>query len=120
MQSGNNDVLKSMNRRHTIEEFITLLNRIKEVKPGVEFGTDIIVGFPGETREQFMDTVKLFEQIPFNVAFISIYSQRPGTPAEKLYEDDVSRKEKSYRHGYLTEVWKKTRPESTRKGSEFL
>lgn len=120
VQSGNNDVLKSMNRRHTIEEFITLLNRIKEVKPGVEFGTDIIVGFPGETREQFMDTVKLFEQIPFNVAFISIYSQRPGTPAEKLYEDDVSRKEKSYRHGYLTEVWKKTRPESTRKGSEFL
>lgn len=110
VQSGNNDILKSMNRRHTIEEFISLLNRIKKVKPSVEFGTDIIVGFPGETREQFMDSVKLFQAIPFNVAFISMYSQRKGTPAEKLYKDDIPLKEKKWRHAYMTRVWKKTKP----------
>jgi tRNA-2-methylthio-N6-dimethylallyladenosine synthase len=110
VQSGNNDVLKRMNRRYTIEKFISLLNRIKEVKPKVEFGTDIIVGFPGETQEQFMDSVKLFKTIPFNVAFISMYSQRKGTPAEKLYKDDVSLKEKKRRHAYLTKVWKETKP----------
>ena len=110
VQSGNNDILKSMNRRHTIEEFISLLNRIKEVKPSVEFGTDIIVGFPGETREQFMDSVKLFQAISFNVVFISMYSQRKGTPAEKLYKDDIPLKEKKWRHAYMTKVWKKTKP----------
>jgi tRNA-2-methylthio-N6-dimethylallyladenosine synthase len=113
VQSGNNDVLKSMNRRHTIEEFITLLNRIREVKPEVEFGTDIIVGFPGETRKQFMDSVKLFQTIPFNVAFISMYSQRKGTPSEKLYKDDIPLKEKKWRHAYMTKVWKKTKPKGT-------
>ncbi len=108
-QSGNNDILKKMNRRHTVEEFITLANKIKEVKPTVELGTDIIVGFPTETREQFMDTVKLFEQVKFNVAFISIYSPRKGTPAEKYFKDDVSRDEKKWRHAYLTEVWNSTK-----------
>lgn len=106
VQSGNNEVLKRMNRRHTVEEFVDLVRKIKKLKPEVEFGTDIIVGFPGETREQFMDTVELFKKVKFNVAFISIYSQRKGTPAEKFYKDDVSHKEKRYRHAYLTKVWK--------------
>lgn len=108
-QSGNNDVLKKMNRRHTVEEFINLAKKIKAVKPNVELGTDIIVGFPTETREQFMDTVKLFEQIKFNVAFISIYSPRKGTPAEKYFKDDVSREEKKWRHAKLTEIWNKSK-----------
>jgi len=110
VQSGNNDVLKRMNRRHTIEEFTSLLHQIKKAKPAVEFGTDIIVGFPGETREQFMDTVKLFQTIPFNVAFISMYSVRKGTPAEKLYEDDVSLEEKKWRHAELMRVWRECKP----------
>ncbi len=108
-QSGNNDILKKMNRRHTVEEFITLAKKIRKVKPGVELGTDIIVGFPTETQEQFMDTVRLFEQVKFNVAFISIYSPRKGTPAEKYFKDDVSRDEKKWRHAKLTEVWNKTK-----------
>ena len=106
VQSGNNEVLKRMNRRHTVEDFISLVERVKKAKPSLELGTDIIVGFPGETREQFMDTVKLFQSIKFNVAFISIYSPRKGTPAEKFYKDDVSRDEKKWRHEYLTQVWK--------------
>ena len=108
-QSGNNDVLKKMNRRHTIEDFIALIKKIKTTKPDVEFGTDIIVGFPGETREQFMDTAKLFEMVKFNVAFISIYSPRKGTPAEKYFADDVPRAEKKWRHAYLMEVWEKSK-----------
>lgn len=110
VQSGNNEVLKKMNRRHTVESFIDLVSRIKKEKPAIELGTDIIVGFPGETEEQFMDTVELFKKVPFNVAYISIYSPRKGTPAERFYKDDISLKEKKRRHAYLTDVWKKTKP----------
>ncbi len=109
VQSGNNEVLRQMNRRHTVEEFISLIEEIKKAKPEAEFGTDIIVGFPGETREQFMDTVKLFETIKFNVAFISMYSPREGTASQKVMKDDVSLKEKKWRHNYLSEVWKKSK-----------
>ncbi|EKE00263.1 MAG: tRNA-I(6)A37 thiotransferase enzyme MiaB [uncultured bacterium] len=113
IQSGNNEVLKKMNRRHTVEEFKELVSSLRSAKPDMELGTDIIVGFPGETREQFMDTVKLFEEIPFNVAFISIYSPRKGTTAEKLYPDDVDAKEKKWRHAYLTKVWRKSQKGKT-------
>lgn len=110
VQSGNDEILKKMNRRHSIQDFYKLAARIREEKPDVEFGTDIIVGFPGETREQFMDTVKLFETVPFNVAFISIYSPRKGTPAEKFYKDDIPLEEKKWRHAYLTKTWNNNRP----------
>jgi len=106
VQSGNNEILEKMNRRHTAEEFIDLMDRIRKVKPEAELGTDIIVGFPGETREQFMDTVELFKKVTFSVAFISMYSPRKGTPAEKFLEDDVSLEEKKWRHEFLTRVWK--------------
>jgi tRNA-2-methylthio-N6-dimethylallyladenosine synthase len=109
VQSGNNDVLKRMNRRHTIQNFYDLIEKILEKKPNVELGTDIIVGFPGETRDQFMDTVTLFEKVKFRVAFISIYSPRKGTPAEKFYPDDVPLSEKKWRHVHLTKVWKKSK-----------
>jgi tRNA-2-methylthio-N6-dimethylallyladenosine synthase len=109
-QSGNNDVLRRMNRRHTVEEFIELINRIRKVRPNMEFGTDAIVGFPGETREQFMDTAELFTAVKFSVAFISMYSPRKGTVAEQQFVDDVSLKEKKYRHKFLTQVWKDNKP----------
>jgi len=106
VQSGNNDVLARMNRHHTIEDFYDLIDRIKKAKPTVRLGTDIIVGFPGETRDQFMDTVRLFQKIQFKVAFISMYSERVGTAAQRMYKDDVSLQEKKWRHAYLTRVWK--------------
>ena len=99
-----------MNRRHTSEEFMNLIERIRKVRPGIEIGTDIIVGFPGETREQFMDTVKLVEKLKFSVAFISMYSPRKGTFAEMSLKDDVPMKEKKWRHMYLTKVWRKNKP----------
>lgn len=108
VQSGNNEILKAMNRRHTIEEFKNLVTAIKKAVPDITFGTDIIVGFPGETEEQFMDTVNLFKWMKFNVAFISIYSSRIGTSAAKFLKDNVLLSEKKRRHKYLMDVWKET------------
>jgi tRNA-2-methylthio-N6-dimethylallyladenosine synthase len=109
-QSGNNDILKAMNRRHTKEEFVDLIERIRKVRPDVEIGSDLIVGFPGETREQFMDTVDLVKKIGFSVAFISMYSPRKGTFAERNLRDDVPLKEKKWRHMYLSKIWKQSKP----------
>jgi tRNA-2-methylthio-N6-dimethylallyladenosine synthase len=106
VQSGNDEILKSMNRRYTIEEFKDLIGRIRKTRPGIEIGTDIIVGFPGETKKQFMDTVKLVEKLKFSVAFISMYSPRKGTIAEAQLVDNVSREEKKRRLAYITKVWK--------------
>lgn len=105
IQSGNNEVLKKMNRRHTVEEFMFLCEKIREARPDIEFGTDIIVGFPSETREQFMDSVSLVKNVKFNVAYISMYSPRKGTPAEKFFKDDVPLKEKRWRHDHLSQVF---------------
>jgi len=110
LQSGNNYILKAMNRRHTAEEYLDLVKRIRDVKSDVEIGTDLIVGFPGETREQFMDTVGLVKKVGFSVAFISMYSPRKGTFAEKSLKDDVPLKEKKWRHMYLSKVWKQSKP----------
>ena len=108
VQSGNNEVLMKMNRRHTVGEFISLVRNIEKAVPDIELGTDIIVGFPGETREQFMDTVDLFKKVNFKVAFISIYSPRKGTQSEKMFKEDVDRREKKWRHAYLTKVWRES------------
>ena len=109
VQSGSDEILRAMNRRHTAKEFLDLVKRIRKAKPGVEIGTDLIVGFPGETRKQFMDTVKLVKKGKFAVAFIAMYSPRRGTYAEKYLDDNVPLKEKKWRHAYLTKIWKETK-----------
>jgi len=106
VQSGDNEILKKMNRRHTVEEFYKLVEKIKKTVPEMRLGTDIIVGFCGETEAQFENTVKLFKNIKFEVAFISIYSPRKGTTAERFMKDDVPLKEKKRRHARLTKIWK--------------
>ncbi len=106
VQSGNDGILKAMNRRHTAAEFEDLVGRIRKTRPGIEVGTDVIVGFPGETKKQFMDTVKLVKKLKFNVAFISMYSPRKGTIAETQFVDDVPREEKKRRLAYITKIWK--------------
>lgn len=110
-QSGNNEILKAMNRRYTTEEFLDLVERIRKAKPGVEIGTDLIVGFPGETKKQFIDTVKLVKKAKFAVAFIAMYSPRKGTFAQMTLKDDISLLEKKRRHAYLTKIWKQTKNE---------
>ncbi len=109
VQSGDNEVLKRMGRRHRREDYLELVSEIKSAVPEIELGTDFIVGFPGETEAQFMNTVDLAKRVSFNVAFISIFSPRPGTASERLYKDDVSRAEKHRRHRYLTQVWQESK-----------
>lgn len=104
VQSGDNKILKKMNRRHTVEDFKKLIKNIRKTVPEIKIGTDIIVGFPGEAKEQFQNTVDLCRQIRFANVYIAMYSERPGTLAAKLYKDDVPKRIKRERHAYLTKV----------------
>jgi tRNA-2-methylthio-N6-dimethylallyladenosine synthase len=86
VQSGSNAVLKRMRRPYTRERFIDLVGRIREARPGIAITTDVIVGFPGETEEEYLETRDLFEQIAFDNAFVFRYSKRRGTPAAEMDE----------------------------------
>lgn len=102
VQSGNNDILKIMGRRYTVEEYLDTIKRLKEAIPHVTFSTDIIVGFPNESDEQFEDTLKLYDHVGFDFAFTFIYSPRSGTPAAK-FEDNISLEIKKKRLAALNE-----------------
>lgn len=102
VQSGSNEILKKMNRGYTIERYYELYDRMKEKIPGITFTTDLIVGFPSETTEQFEETLKLVDYCKFDSAFTFVYSPREGTPAAKM-EDDVSLEEKKQRLALLNE-----------------
>lgn len=106
-QSGSNRVLQAMNRKYTIEEYQTLLDKIRKKVAGVVITTDIIVGFPGETDEDFEETCKLFEKARYDMAYVAQYSPRPGTASYKL-EDDVSRDIKKSREKKLMTILSKT------------
>lgn len=84
LQSGSSKVLKSMNRKYTKEQFINLAEKMKEHIPNVVFSTDIIVGFPGETEEDFEDTLDVVKKVNFEQVYMFIYSRRVGTPGDKM------------------------------------
>ena len=94
VQSGNNEVLKRMNRHYTREKYLETVDKVRSVCPDIGLTTDIIVGFPGETREQFEETLMLAEKVRFDAAYTFIYSPRRGTAAAG-YEDSVSIEEKT-------------------------
>ena len=96
MQSGSNEVLKRMNRTYTREHFYDMAMKIREIMPNCGLSTDIIVGFPGETDEQFRETLDLMEAIKFNSAFTFKYSPRPYTKAEQ-FSDQISEEIKKIR-----------------------
>ena len=102
-QAGSDDVLKRMNRRYTSEQYLSLLESLREARPDIAVSTDIIVGFPGETEEDFEKTLELCEKAKFDSAFTFIYSVRKGTPAEK-YEDQIPEDVKHERFGRLVDV----------------
>ena len=102
-QSGNNRVLQEMNRRYTREQYLELINYAKSVMPGLVLTSDVIIGFPGETEEEAMDTVSLVEEVGFDALFTFIYSPRPGTKAAEM-PDPASRKEKQTWFDKLLEV----------------
>ena len=103
VQSGNNEVLKGMNRKYTREMYLQLVRDLKAAIPGVSIATDIIVGFPGETEEQFQDTLSLVEEVGYEGAFTFIFSPREGTPAARM-EDNVSEADKKDRLNRLNEA----------------
>ncbi|ADH99327.1 tRNA (N6-isopentenyl adenosine(37)-C2)-methylthiotransferase MiaB [Salisediminibacterium selenitireducens] len=103
VQSGNNDVLKIMNRKYTREEYVALADKIKEKIPHATLTTDIIVGYPNETEEQFQDTLSLVKEMAFDAAYTYVYSAREGTPAAAM-EDDVPKEVKKDRLQRLNEV----------------
>lgn len=84
LQSGNTNILKAMNRKYTKEQYIELAEKIKSRIPEVVFSTDIIVGFPGETEEDFEDTLDVVRKVNFEQVYMFIYSRRVGTPADKM------------------------------------
>jgi tRNA-2-methylthio-N6-dimethylallyladenosine synthase len=86
VQSGSNAVLKRMHRPYTREKFMELVARIRAARPGIAVTTDVIVGFPGETEEQYLETRSMFEELAFENAFVFRYSKRRGTPAAEMDE----------------------------------
>jgi tRNA-2-methylthio-N6-dimethylallyladenosine synthase len=89
LQSGNNDILKLMGRRYTTDDYLHVFNRLKERVKNISFSTDIIVGFPNESEEQFEDTLKIMDYCQFDNVYTFIYSPRSGTPASRM-EDNVN------------------------------
>ena len=87
-QHGNNEILRRMNRKNTREEFIELVKKLRKAIPDVELITDLMVGFPGETDEQFKDVLSLMEEVKFESSFMYYYNPREGTPAAK-YPDQI-------------------------------
>jgi len=96
VQSGDNDILKKMNRPYTNKQYLKLVTKIRKAIPKVILTTDIIVGFPTETKKQFKNTVKLAKKVGFDKAYLARYSPRPGTLSAKL-KDNVSPAEKKRR-----------------------
>ena len=92
VQSGSNRILKAMNRGYTREKYLAQVELARRYIPGLVLTTDVIVGFPGETEEDFLDTLRLTEEVGYDSMFTFIYSRRPGTPAAK-WEDDTPRAE---------------------------
>ena len=103
LQSGSTRILKKMGRRYTKEEYKKLFYQIKKMIPNVSITTDIIVGFPGETKDDFQDTIDLVNELQYDLAYTFIYSPREGTPAS-IMEDNTSMEEKKERLATLNEL----------------
>src|SRR5262249_16530056 len=103
-QSGDNDILKGMKRLYTVEFYRDMLARCRELVPGVAVSSDFIVGFCGETEEQFERTCELVRQSRFKNSFIFKYSPRPGTRADDHYADDVPEEVKKRRNNDLLAI----------------
>ena len=100
VQSGSDRILKLMRRRYTAEKYLILIDKLKKVRPDMRFSSDFIVGFPGETSQDFTDTMNIINEVKFDESYSFIYSARPDTPAATM-EDNVSNDEKKERLNIL-------------------
>ncbi|MDP6494884.1 MAG: MiaB/RimO family radical SAM methylthiotransferase, partial [Dehalococcoidia bacterium] len=103
-QAGSDEVLENMRRGYTSDDYRRLLDRIRATVPGVSMSTDVIVGFPGETDEQFQASLGLIRDIRFDKVHVAAYSTRPGTIAHRKMEDDVPAEEKKARVQAIEEL----------------
>ena len=104
VQSGDDEILKKMNRNYTAKQYLQLVKKIRDKVPSVRFSTDIIIGFPGEDEKAFQNTVKLCKKVKFEIAYLNKYSPRKGTVSEKLYKDEIPQSEKKRRWKVLDEL----------------
>jgi tRNA-2-methylthio-N6-dimethylallyladenosine synthase len=114
LQSGNDEIIKKMNRHYAKKQYLNLVEKIRYAMPDVVLTTDIIVGFPTESLEQFQDTVEVMEKAKFDMAFIAQYSSRPGTVSAKMI-DDVPEGEKKKREDILQKILAVTAVEKNQK-----
>jgi tRNA-2-methylthio-N6-dimethylallyladenosine synthase len=117
VQSGNDEILKKMNRKYTREKYLKIIEKIKKVRPGISLATDIIVGFPGETRRQFANTVSLYKKCDFDLSYPAMYSPRTGTAAFTAFSDDIPHAEKRRRWLVIQKMMKKN---VLRKNKKFI
>jgi tRNA-2-methylthio-N6-dimethylallyladenosine synthase len=115
VQSGDNAVLKRMNRTYTVEKYKEIIRLLREKIPNISITTDVIVGFCGETEEEFENTCKFFAEMKFEHAFLAQYSERKGTYASKKIKDDIPQKIKHSRWHKLNEILKKTSNKSLKR-----
>lgn len=108
VQSGDNEILRRMNRNYTREDYLSVVKKLREKKPEIALGTDIIVGFCGENEGAFQNTVDLYKQADFDISYTAMYSERTGTVAAKTLKDDVSREEKKRRWEILQKLMEET------------
>jgi len=106
LQSGDDEVLKKMNRRYTAADYLKLIKKIRIARPDIAIGTDIIVGFPGETKRQFQNTLKVYREADFDICYHAKYSPRPGTAAAQM-KDSISLAEKKRRWRELQNLMEK-------------
>ena len=114
LQSGSTNVLKAMNRKYAKEQYLNLVEKIKSKIPNVQFSTDIIVGFPGETEEDFEDTLDVVKKVGYEQIFMFIYSRRVGTVADKM-ENQIDEKIKHERFNRLKSLAEKIIEEGNKK-----
>ena len=116
VQAGSSKVLKEMNRHYTREDYLEIVRKLREVDPNIAISTDIIVGFPGETEEEFEETLTLCEEVRYDSAFTFLYSVRKGTPAEK-FENQIPEEIKHERFNRLVDVINRI---SAEKNAEYV
>lgn len=104
VQSGSNAVLYRMNRGYTRESYVELVEKLRAADPEIVIGTDIVVGFAGETEAEFEETVDLAKQMDWHVGFVAMYSPRPGTASWRIYPDDIPHAEKKRRWEVLDQI----------------
>jgi tRNA-2-methylthio-N6-dimethylallyladenosine synthase len=114
LQAGSDKILKAMNRKYTKSDYLEIVKKLKEADENISFSTDIIVGFPGETEEDFNETLSVVKQVKFDQIYMFIYSKRTGTKAAEM-QDDTTNEEKVKRLEKLKKIYEEILPELNKK-----